>query len=211
MHRRRARSGAIDRRHRRAGPQASVDPVEAEDAPAEQAEASSDGLVTASWAYPAQNVGEELTTVQIGPLSVQVNDSGRLPATKDQFFSDGTQAMTEGEPVVYLTWTVTNTSDEPVPMSASMVSVRASFNHRTLGYDSHAGFRTLGISPVAASEYREDGIYPLGPGESFTAGTNFPLNDIDVLDLNMSWTPTSESGQLHDLREELQTSVTLAR
>jgi hypothetical protein len=39
-------------------------------------------------------------------------------------------------------------------------------------------------------------MYPLAPGESSTEGTNLPLNDIDVLDLSVSWLPKGGSGDL---------------
>lgn len=191
--------------------EAVTEPVEArptEDAPAAEA----DGLVPASWAHAAVNVGDELATVQLGPVSVRLNDSGRLPATQDQFFSDGTQAMAEGEPVVYLSWTVTNTSDAPVPMSASMISVTPSFQNRTLGYEPRAaaGYEALGLPQRVIQDHNEAGIYPLAPGESFTEARTVPLNDIDVLDVVLRLTPKDESGLLFDLEEKAEVSVDLA-
>ncbi|RMI13882.1 hypothetical protein [Cellulomonas triticagri] len=173
---------------------------------------STEGLVTAPWAHPAQNVGEELATVQLASLSVRINDSGRFPGTRDQYFSDGTQALAEGAPVVYLSWTVTNTGDEPVRLGASMVNVRPTADGRNLGYDTNEGFRELGLSPDAVKEYHEDNIYVLGPGESFTEGMNFPLGEIDVLDLDLTFTPRSADGDLeHDLAVNERISVPLAR
>lgn len=171
-----------------------------------------DGLITPFWAHPAMNIGTELGTVELGPLSVQLNDSGRFPASRDRLYSDGSTAMTAGEPVAFLTWTVTNTSDETVMIASLMVGVTFTIDGWTLAVDSASeAWEATGLSQNVVAQRQDPPVYPLGPGESFTDSRTVPRGEGQELRARFSWTPGDEQGELvHDEKETGELTTPLA-
>jgi hypothetical protein len=176
--------------------------------------AATGDLTMAPWAFVAPQGLPELATVQAGALSVQLFDGGRGTASEDLFYSNGTQAMTLGEPLVYLAWTATNTSDQPVVLGSSALMVDVShLGSQTVPDYPSSGYHAVGLESgsMSSTEYHEDNRYVLAPGESFTSATNFPLDDGGTWDLTLRWTPVDDAGDLvHDQAVRVETTVQIS-
>lgn len=187
-------------------------------------ESSAAGGATASgtapaWATPILTPGEELGTVSGDGIDVTIFQAGTAPATKTGNFADpdtNEPLIAEGDELVFVTYLVTNTGSEPLPLGSSLVNVDARYSDWPYlgGMDGITDFdltESMGINRNAIAETNDPTVYVLAPGESYSVGENFLYQAGSVLEVDVTVTPVDDQGDLvHDDRMEFEGEVTIA-
>lgn len=116
---------------------------------------------------------------------------------------------------MFVNYVVTNTSDQPIDLSSSLVAVDATYAdwEYLQGMDSITDFdlfEQMEVNDDGVAESLEPPIYTLEPGQSFSYGTNFMYKTDAPVVFDATMTPVDEAGELlSDQRQEASAEVTL--
>lgn len=190
----------------------------AEDTTEEPAAGSGD-YTAAPWAEPVTDVGELLTTIELGDVVVEVFQVGVTQATKTGGFVDPEEnepIIDVGDDIVFVNYVVTNNGD-PVDLGSSLVAVSPRYDDWPYmqGMDSITDFELteeMGVNrnARAVGEMPDPIIYTLGTGESFSVGDNFHHQPGSAITFSGRYTPVDDEGDLvHDDRVEGEASATI--
>lgn len=196
------------------------DPAEGEEEEdnADDTAASGDGD-TPQWAEAVTSPGESIATLEGTNFEVEVYQVGVAPSPEDGLLVDpdnNQPVLAEGDDVVFVNYVVTNTSDEAIPMSSSLVSMEATYEDWPYlqGMDTinDAGLHgEMEVNGDSIADRQDDGIYPLGPGQSISYGQSFMYRTDAALVLEATLTPVDENSDLvDDERQEVTAEVTLS-
>lgn len=185
------------------------------------AEGGSASGAAAPWATPLLTPGENLGTVSGDGIDVTVFQAGTAPATKTGFFADpdtNEPIIAVGDELVFVTYLVTNTGSEPIPLGSSLAGIDARYDDWPYlgGMDGVTDFdltESMGVNKdaVEVSAIADPPIYVLGPGESYSVSENFLYQAGSELILDVTVTPVDDAGDLvHDDKVEFEGSVTIA-
>ncbi|WP_129665612.1 hypothetical protein [Phytoactinopolyspora endophytica] len=197
------------------------DPVEEEeeepgDDAADGAEGDSD---TPEWAAAVTTPGEKVATIEGSNFEAEIYQVGVAQSTKDGLLVDpdnNQPVLAEGDDIVFVNYVVTNTSDEVIPMSSSLVSMSAEYEDWPYlqGMDTITDndlYDEVDVNSDGVGARQDDGIYPLSPGQSISYGENFMYRTDAAVIFEATLTPVDEAGDLvSDEQQEVTTEVTLS-
>jgi len=198
-------------------PAADPKPDTSEEAPAEEEaeetpEANSD-FTAAEWAKPVTNPGELLTTVKGTNFQVDVYQVGTEKASKTGQFvnpDDNKPIIAVGAEIVYVNYVVTNTSDEEIPLTYSVVDVSARYADWPYlqGMDSvvdSAAFEAMKVNSSAIAPNKGEAPFAWAPDTSFSYGQNFLYQAGSPITFTVALIPSLENGDLdHDAKQEIK-------
>ncbi|WP_129667810.1 hypothetical protein [Phytoactinopolyspora endophytica] len=182
------------------------------------ASAGDGDYVAAEWAEPVSVNGDQIATIEGDGFEVEVYQVGVTESPKDGMLADpdtNEPILAEGDEIVFVNFVVTNTSDEPVDLSSSLVNVDATYEdwEYLQGMDSITDNDLYAEMEVYSSGagYLDPPIYTFGPGESFSYGTNFMYKTDSPVIFDATLTPVDEEGELiSDERREASAEATLS-
>ena len=191
-----------------------------EETPVEETEApvATGDYVAASWANPITNPGELLTSVTGTNFQVDIYQVGTVAATKTGSFAnpDTNKPIIEvGAELVFVNYIVTNTSDEDIPLSFSLVDVTARYADWPYlqGMDSivdSALDTQMNINRSALATGNLEAPFIWEAGTSFSYGQNFLYQANSPITFAAGLTPADESGDLnHDLAQDVSVDTTI--
>lgn len=191
----------------------------AEETGAEEPAAGSGDYTSAPWAVPVTDVGELLTTVEVGDVVVEVFQVGVTQATKTGGFVDPEEnepIIDVGDDIVFVNYVVTNHGD-PVDLGSTLVAVTPRYDDWPYGtgMDSITDFELteeMGVNrtAIAPGTMPDPIIYTLGTGESFSVGDNFHHQPNSPISFAARYTPVDDEGDLvHEERVEAEASATI--
>ncbi|NEE01100.1 hypothetical protein [Phytoactinopolyspora halotolerans] len=195
------------------------EPAEDEPADDEPDDAAEGGGDTPEWAAAVTTPGEKLTTLEGANFEVEIYQVGVAPSPKDGLLVDpdsNQPVLAEGDDIVFVNYVITNTSDETIPMSSSLVSVSAEYEDWPYlqGMDSITDndlYEEMDVNSDGVGARRDDGVYPLGPGQSIAYGDNFMYRTDAAVIFEATLTPVDETGDLvSDEQQEVTAEVTLS-
>nr|MCW2727486.1 hypothetical protein [Aeromicrobium sp.] len=196
-----------------AAPEPSEEPAETPEAPA----AASGDLP--AWAKPATNVGEKITTLKAGDITVDVYQVGTTKATKTGQFVDpdtNKPLLDTGDDIVFFNYVITN-NGAPIDLGSSLVSLEARYaDWKYLqGMDSivdDALFEAQNVNDgdLAPGGYNEKGVYTLGTGQTYSYGENFKYQKGSEIEFEVTAVPVDAEGELlHDQKLEGKATATV--
>ena len=202
-------------------PAATSSAPEATDEPtadASEAPAASSGAQP-EWANPATEVGEKISTVKAGDITVDVYQVGTSKATRDGQFVDpdtNKPLLAEGDDIVFVNYVVTNTG-APIDLGSSLVDVEARYEDWPYlqGMDSVVDdalyeAQKVNTDALAPGAFVDPSIYTLGTGQSFTYGENFKYQAGSPIEFSVTAIPVDSAGELlHDQRLEAKATGTI--
>ncbi len=185
----------------------------------EEPAAGSGDYTTAPWAEPVTDVGELLTTVELGDVVVEVFQVGVTQATKTGGFVDPEEnepIIDVGDDIVFVNYVVTNHGD-PLDLGSTLVDVSPRYEDWPYmqGMDSITDFELteeMGVNrtAIAPGDMPDPIIYTLGTGESFSVGDNFHHQPGSAITFAARYTPVDDEGELlHEERIETEASATI--
>lgn len=186
----------------------------------EEAAPAGDGT-TASWANPVTTPGTLLTTITADSYTVDVYQVGVTQATKTgQFANPDTNEpiIAVGADIVFVNYVITNTSDETIPLGASLVNIDARYVDWPYmgGMDSVVdrdlfAAQDVNADAAKADSYVDPYVLDWEPGTQFSYGENFLHQAGSPLELDIVMTPTDEAGDLvHDKKVEVTGEATIS-
>ncbi|MFI5428451.1 hypothetical protein [Aeromicrobium sp. UC242_57] len=156
------------------------------------------------WAKPVTEVGEKITTIKVGDITVDVFQVGTAQATKTGQFVDpdnNKPIIDKGDEIVFVNYVITNTG-APIDLGSSLVDVNARYDDWKFmqGMDSIVDqdlfaaqkVNTLGLAPGA---FKDPGVYTLGTDQTFTYGENFRYQKDSPITFDASATPVDAQGE----------------
>lgn len=190
----------------------------AEDTTEEPASGGGD-YTAAPWAEPVTDVGELLTTIELGDVVVEVFQVGVTQATKTGGFVDPEEnepIIDVGDDIVFVNYVVTNNGD-PLDLGSLLVDVDGRYDDWPYmqGMDSITDFdltEEMGVNRTALvpGEMPDPIIYTLGTGESFSVGDNFHHQPGSAITFSARYTPVDDEGEmLHEERVEGEAAATI--
>ena len=199
------------------------EPEETEEEAEEEAEEpapAGDGEA-ASWANPVTTPGTLLTTITSDAYTVDVYQVGVTQATKTgQFANPDTNEpiIAVGADIVFVNYVVTNTSDETIPLGASLVNIDARYVDWPYmgGMDSVVDKDLFAAQEVNSDAPKPDSYvdpYVLAwePGTQFSYGENFLYQAGSPIEFDIVMTPTDDAGELvHDKKVEATGEATIS-
>ncbi len=160
-----------------------------------------------SWALPATTEGDKIATIEVGGIVVEVYQVAVTQATKTGQFAtpEGDPVIAVGDDIVFVNYVISNTGDS-IDLGSSLVLIDARYDDWPYlqGMDSVVDrtlFEQIGVysSPFGPDSYVDPGIYPLGSGERYSYGQNFPYQPGSPIGFGVSVTPVDADGDLvHD-------------
>lgn len=171
------------------------------------------------WALGYETRGELLTTLEGEGFQVDVYQVGTTAATKDGQFVDpetNKPLVATGDEVVFVNYVFTNTSNEPINLPYSLVSVDAVYDDWPYlqgmdGVVDDALFEQMGVLDEALRPGGDADFFVWEPGTSFAYGENFKYQPGSGIAFSATLTPTDDSGDmLHDQRQEVEAEATIA-
>ncbi|NDL58549.1 hypothetical protein F7O44_15885 [Phytoactinopolyspora sp. XMNu-373] len=201
---------------------ADADDADEDDADVDEAADSPNGAGDGDapeWAAPVTTPGELIATLEGDNFEVEVYQVGVTESPKDGMLvdpDDNEPVLAEGDDIVFVNYVVTNTSDEPINLSASLVSMKATYEDWPYlqGMDSITDFDLydeMEVNNSGTADHHEDGIYPLGPGQTLSYGENFMYKTDAAVVFEATLTPVDDDGELlSDERQEVAAEVTLS-
>jgi len=199
-------------------PAETTDAATAEPEATEAAAAPSGDYVTPAWALPTTSPGELLTSVDGPNFTVDIYQAGTAPATSTGSFVDpetNTPLIEVGDEVVYVNYVVTNSSTEPIQLTALLVDVTPTYADWPYmqGMDAivdRALNEQFQVNSMAIGTTGAEAPYAWAPGESFSYGDNFEYQAGSPITFVASLTPSDDAGDLlHDERAEVEVSTTI--
>ena len=177
-------------------------------APAAESDAPAAAAGQPAWAQAPTQVGEKMTTIKAGDLTVDVYQVGTAKATKSGQFVDpdtNKPIISAGDDIVFVNYVVTNNGD-PIDLGSSLVDVQARYDDWKYlqGMDSivdDALFKQQNVNDddLAPGAFNEAGVYTLGTGEKFSFGENFRYQQNSPIGFKVKATPVDAEGELlHD-------------
>lgn len=165
-----------------------------------------------AWAKPSTNVGEKISTIKAGDITVDVFQVSIAKATKTGQFVDpdnNKPIIAEGDDIVFVNYVITN-NGAPIDLGSSLVDVQARYDDWKYmqGMDSIVdsalfeaqNVNTEGLAPGA---FKEPSIYTLDKGQSYTVGENFRYQKDSPITFKVGATPVDAKGDLlHDKKVE---------
>lgn len=187
---------------------APADESEAPEAPAEETEAPAASGGQPAWAVPATEVGDKISTVEAGDITVDIYQVGTAKATKPGQFVDpdtNKPLLDTGDDIVFVNYVITN-NGAPIDLGSSLVSVEARYDDWKYlqGMDSvvdEALFEQQDVNDgdLAQDGYNEAGVYTLGTGETYSYGENFLYQKDSPITFKVDAIPVDAEGELlHD-------------
>lgn len=173
----------------------------------------------AEWANPVTTPGDLLTTIEGDSFSVEVYQVGTTTSPKDGLSVDPEQNLpiiAEGDEIVFVNYVITNTSDEPMPMSFNLVSVDAVYADWPYlgGMDTITGkdlYEAMDVNDTALAVGGPDAPFVLEPGAQFSYGENFKYQAGSAITFDATYTPADDAGELlHDDRQEATADATIS-
>lgn len=164
------------------------------------------------WAKPPTEVGEKISSIKAGDITVDIFQVGITKATKTGQFVDpdnNKPIIAEGDEIVFVNYVITNTG-APIDLGSSLVDVNARYDDWKYlqGMDSivdQALFdaqkvNTLGLAPGG---FKEPGVYTLGTDQTFTYGENFRYQKDSPITFDAAAIPVDAAGELlHEQKVE---------
>lgn len=194
------------------------DAATAEPEATEAAAAPSGDYVTPAWALPTTGPGDLLTSVEGPNFTVDIYQAGTAPATSTGSFVDpdtNTPLIEVGDEVVWVNYVITNSSTEPIQLTALLVDVTPRYADWPYmqGMDSivdRALNEQMQVNNMAIGTTGAEAPYAWAPGESFSYGDNFEYQAGSPITFVASLTPSDDAGDLlHDQRAEVEVSTSI--
>lgn len=171
------------------------------------------------WAAPVTTPGEQITTIEIGDITVDVYQVGTAPAPKDGSWVDpdtNEPLIAEGDPLVFVNYVVTNNGDS-IDLGASLVNIEARYDDWQWmqgmgGIVDFDLYEEQGVnrSATAPDGHQESGVYTFGSGEQYSVAENFHHQEDSAITFKATVTPVDSEGELlHDDRQEAEASGTI--
>lgn len=171
-----------------------------------------DGAV-AEWAEPYETPGDLLTTMEGEDFTVDVYQVGTAKAPKDGMFVDpdtNEPILKEGDEIVFVNYVFTNTGDEAIPLSFSLVDVTARYAdwQWMQGMDSVVDrdlWEEMGVLSTTITPNGSEAPFLWEPGTTFAAGDNFAYQPGGAITFSATMTPADDEGDLvHDEKQEVE-------
>lgn len=161
-----------------------------------------------AWAKPTSEVGDKISTIKAGDITVDVYQVGTAKATKTGQFvdpADNKPIIEKGDDIVFVNYVITNTG-APIDLGSSLVDVQARYDDWKYlqGMDSivdsalfeQQKVNTDGLAPGA---FKDPGVYTLGKGETYSVGENFKYQKNSPITFEVGAVPVDAKGDLlHD-------------
>jgi hypothetical protein len=185
----------------------------------EAADSPNGGGDTPEWAAPVTTPGDLIATLEGDNFEVEVYQVGVAESPKDGMLvdpDDNEPVLAEGDDIVFVNYVVTNTSDEDINLSVSLVSMKATYEDWPYlqGMDTITDYDLydeMEVNNSGTAAHHEDGIYPLGPGQTISYGENFMYKTDAAVIFEATLTPVDDDGELvSDERQEVAAEVTLS-
>ena len=171
------------------------------------------------WAKPATDVGEKISTIKAGDITVDVYQVGTTKATKNGQFVDpdtNKPLIAAGDDIVFVNYVVTNTGD-PIDLGASFVNISARYDDWKYlqGMDSivdSALFEQQKVNSdvLAQGAFKDPSVYTFGKGETYSFGENFRYQKNSPITFEATATPVDAQGDLlHDKKSEAKGTGTI--
>ena len=183
----------------------------------EDAAASGD---TPEWAVAQEQPdGELLTTLQGEGFEVEVYQVGTSTSPDDGSFVDpenNEPILKAGDPIVFVNFVITNTSDETIPLAYNLVSVDATYVDWPWlqgmdGTTDRALYEEMGIVSFALVPGAPEPPFLWEPGQTFSYGTNFEHQPGSPIVFKARLTPADDEGDLdHDKAQEVEAEATIS-
>ncbi len=172
----------------------------------------------AEWAEPYETPGELLTTIEGENFQVDVYQVDTTESPKDGSFVNpdtNEPILAEGDPIVFVNYVFTNTSDEDIPLSFSLVDVNAEYaNWEWMqGMDTITDrdlWEEMGVLSTTVTPDGSEAPFIWEPGTTFAAGDNFHYQPGESITFTARLTPSDDEGDLvHDERQEVEVETTI--
>ena len=161
-----------------------------------------------AWAAPPTNVGDKISTIKVGDITVDVFQVGTAKATKSGQFVDPTTnkpVIAAGADIVFVNYVITNTG-APVDLGASLVDVTARYDDWKYlqGMDSVVDgalfkLQKVNTDALKPGAFKDPGVYTLGKGQTYSVGENFLHQKSSPITFKATATPVDAKGNLiHD-------------
>lgn len=199
--------------------------TEAEDDETTTTEAEDDGEggeaaagEKAAWAVDYETPGELLTTIEGENFTVDVYQVDVTDSPKDGNFVDpdtNEPILAEGDEIVFVNYVFTNTSDETIPLSFSLVDVTARYADWpwAQGMDTITDrdlWEEMGVLSTTITPDGTEAPFPWEPGTTFAAGDNFYYQPGGAITFTARLTPSDEEGDLiSEERQEVEVETTI--
>jgi len=158
------------------------------------------------WGYPIEESGEKMGTIENDTVRIDVWEVDRGKSTKDSMMADpdsNEPLIQEGDQVLIYQYIMTNTSDETIPLSTSLMQMSeeyagSKFIHGATAISDSSWLDELGLHDIGVAEMDDNGIYLLEPDESVAHASIFEFQE-DELTIKADVTPVDDDGDLdHD-------------
>jgi hypothetical protein len=184
----------------------------------EEAPVATGDFVAASWANPVTDPGELLTSVTGTNFQVDIYQVGTAAATKTGSFANpetNKPIIEVGAELVFVNYIITNTSDEDIPLSYSLVDVTARYADWPYlqGMDSITDFaldEQMNINRAGIAPGSSEAPFIWEPGTSFSYGQNFLYQANSPITFSAGLTPALDNGDLdHDKGQDVKVDTTI--
>lgn len=184
----------------------------------EAAAAPAGDTVTPAWALPTTSPGELLTSVDGSNFRVDIYQVGTAPASTTGSFVDAdtnTPLIEVGDEIVYLNYVMTNTSSEPIKLTALVVDVIPRYADWAYmagmdGIVDRAVTEQMNVNYSAIGTTGAEAPYAWAPDETFSYSDNFEYQPGSVINFTIGLTPSDDAGDLlHDQKEALEVASTI--
>lgn len=158
------------------------------------------------WGYPIEESGEKVGSIENDTVRIDVWEVERGESTKDSMMADpdtNEPIIQEGDEVLVYQYIMTNTSDETIPLSTSLMQMSeeyagSKFIHGATAISDSSWLDELGLHDLGVAEMDDDGVYLLEPGQSVAHASIFEFQE-DELTIKADVTPADDDGDLdHD-------------
>lgn len=159
---------------------------------------------TPDWAKPLTTPGEQIGTVEVGDLTVDVYQVGVAPASQDgRLLNPDTDEplITEGDDLVFVNYVITNNGD-PVELGMDLVKVTAVYDDwewlqemDSIEDDALMEQMDLVWTALDMSKLVNPPVFVLGSGESYSFGDNFTYQPDSQLTFTASYVPVDDQGE----------------
>lgn len=161
--------------------QVAAEPVQAGAAPA--------------WATGVVTVGEVIETLDVDGLSVELRNAGTKPATQTGELTDGTLLYSQGDPIQFVSVTVTNASGGPIELGSALVDLQLApegwkYVGGVPGEAQGGPYTELGLIRNPIADFQDS--YPLAAGESFSFAVSSPHADTQTAEITWRGTDWSD-------------------
>ncbi len=175
---------------------------------------------TPEWAVAQEQPdGELLTTLQGEGFEVEVHQVGTATSPDDGSFVDpesNEPILKAGDPIVFVNFVITNTSDETIPLAFNLVSVDGTYVDWPWlqgmdGTTDRALYEEMGVVSSALAPGASEPPFLWEPGQTFSYGTNFEHQPGSPIVFKARLTPADDAGDLdHDKAQEVEAEATIS-